>query len=167
MWHLLNQSSYQECSALLGCSQRSEAWSLCFEDCLDTDQSLTWDAKPESTSGQPAARLAQAYLLLELLHQPVLLPLQGGHFLLGLFLGGRKLQKSYVGILLTDGGQKGFLPAKERKHPDFCLVLTAILSNYCYYYLYFMGDETGLESICCLPKFTLEEMVWAGIPFWS
>lgn len=65
--------------------------------------------RPSRTPG-PAPPL---HLLLELLHQPVLLSLQGSHLLLRLLLGGRQLQQGDVGILLADGGQQSLLPARE------------------------------------------------------
>lgn len=50
------------------------------------------------------------YLLFELLHQSVFLPLQKRHFILSLLLfRGGQLQESDVGVLLADGCQQRLL----------------------------------------------------------
>ena len=57
------------------------------------------------------------YLLLELVHEPVFLPLQSHHLVLGFLpFGGGQFQQGDVSILLTDGCQQSLLPegATER-----------------------------------------------------
>lgn len=53
----------------------------------------------------------KAYLLLQLMHEAVLLSLQGHHLLLGLLLlRGRELQQGDVRVFFTNGCQQGLLP---------------------------------------------------------
>ena len=60
------------------------------------------------------------YLLLELVHESVLLPLERHHFLLGfLAVVGGQLQQGDVGVLLTDGRQQSLLPVGGGKATGF------------------------------------------------
>lgn len=84
------------------------------------------------------------YLLLELVHEPVLLPLQSHHFLLGfLAFGGRQLQQGNVGVLLTDGCQQSLLPEVERKRGLHGLVDKNIEATCVYYSKCKCGKEAG------------------------
>lgn len=96
-----------------------KGWGLCWEDKLDMGQTSDLCTQLARMRAAPTPCPHQSYLLLQLLYQPILLPFQGGHFLLRLLLRGWQFQESYVGIFFTDGGQKGFLPAWESTRPDF------------------------------------------------
>lgn len=70
-----------------------------------------------------SSHVCTSYLLLELMDQTVLLPLQGRHLLLGFLLLGRgQLQQGDVGVLLANGCQQRLLPffteEKREKNPN-------------------------------------------------